>query len=190
MNESQHSNDQRNCREAILVMDLQPRLLSTIKSSTSLIEGNSILLRTAQLLEIPAIITEQVPEKLGSTMPEILNHLKHPTVIQKDSFSAFGSPEFCQFISQSKINRLIIAGIETSICVFLTACDAIRLKIDVSILSDCVGCRIDEDGENCLQQLLHEGVEIIPLETFIFRNLESSKHECFREVSGLMKSRN
>jgi nicotinamidase-related amidase len=189
MNGSKHSNYQENFKQAIFVMDLQPRLLANINCSTSLVEANSILLRSAQLLDVPAIITEQVPDKLGATMPEIFNHLEDPNIIQKDSFSAFGSSEFCDFISRSKINRLILTGIETSICVFLTACDAMRSGIDVTILSDCVDCRIEKDGVRCLNQLQHIGAEIIPLETFLFRHLNSSKHASFREVSGLIKSR-
>lgn len=189
MTESKHSHNQENCREALLLMDLQVKLLSSIENQTSLLRSNTVLLKSAQMFEIHTIITEQVPEKLGKTHMDIAAHFINQTVIEKDSFSAFGSPDFVDLIEVSKINKLIIAGIETPICVFLTAIDAIRENINVSIISDCVSCRIKEDGKRCLDQLSHYGVEIIPLETFLFRKLKSSNHILFKEVSGLVKSR-
>lgn len=186
---SKHSNSTRNRREVLVVMDLQPRLLSTISGSTRLLDANSILLRASELLEIPAIITEQVPDKLGKTVPLIVESLTSPQVIAKDSFSAFGSVEFCEKIQSLNVGRITLSGIETSICVFLTALDAISSNIDVSVVSDCVGSRVISDGDRCLKQLHHYGVEVIPLETYIFRNLKSSNHKYFKQITGLIKSR-
>jgi hypothetical protein len=67
--------------------------------------------------------------------------------------------------------------------------DAISSNINVSVVSDCVGSRIMGDGDRCLKQLLYHGVEVIPLETYLFRNLKSSTHKSFKQITGLIKSR-
>lgn len=186
---SKHSNYSDTTNEAILLMDIQPRLLSSIENSESLLDASSILLKSAELLEMPIIITEQVPQKLGRTHPDLLSACKNPNLIEKDTFSAFGSSEFCELIGKLRINKLIIAGIETPICIFLTALHSLHTKIDVSIIYDCLGCRIKNDGEKSLVQLMHLGAEIIPLETFLFNKLQSSGHPNFKDISELIKSR-
>jgi len=189
MNGGKHSPEIEKCKNLILFMDLQPRLLGTIKNEAYLMESNAILAKSANLLNIETIITEQVPEKLGVTHESIKKHLINPKIIIKETFSAFGVPEFSEMISDCGANRLILAGIETPICIFFTAVDALRKNIDVTILSDCVGCRKPMDGNVCLTHLIHSGVEVIPLESFLFRNLKSSIHSKFKEVSNLIRNR-
>jgi len=184
-----HTNHSQNSQAVVLAMDLQPRLLSSIDHATSIVDSTSILLRTAEILKTPIIVTEQVPEKLGQSVPELLNYVNRYKTITKDSFSAFLCSGFCKEISNLKTEKLIITGIETSICVFLTAIDALRKNIRVTVISDCVGSRRKKDGEDCLQQLRSHGAEVLPLETFLFQNLESSIHPNFREISGLIKTR-
>jgi isochorismate hydrolase len=189
MTGSNHSHFQKNSDEAVLVMDLQPRLLSSIQHSSILIKNCSVFLQSVAMLELPIIATEQVPQKLGSTVPQMVIAGNISEILAKDSFSAFGASNFCQVIKSSKFKKLTILGIETSICIFLTAMDAIRENIEVTIISDCVGCRIPADGKMCLDQLQENGAQIIPLETYLFGKLASSAHPRFKEISQLIKSR-
>jgi hypothetical protein len=189
MTGSNHSHFQKSSDETVLVMDLQPRLLTTIPNSSILIQNCSIFIQSVARLELPVIVTEQVPQKLGTTVPEMMIGGDSFRIISKDSFSAFGATDFCQIIKSSKSKKLTILGIETSICIFWTAMDAIRENIEVTVISDCVGCRIHIDGSTCLDQLKDNGAQIIPLETYLFGKLESSAHPHFKEISQLIKSR-
>jgi len=173
----------------IVFMDMQSRLLDSIENAAELIESCSILAACSKLIQIPSVLTEQVPEKLGSTDKQIVSQLDNPQKIIKDTFSAFGSSGFCDFLTPSTKKRIILVGIETPICIFLTALDALKAGFSVTLLSDCVSCRVPRDGERCLAQLLQSGVEVIPLESFIFRELQYSAHPNFREISILIKSR-
>ena len=170
-------------------MDLQPRLLSTISNSSTLLSANCILAQASNIVGIPLIFTEQVPDKLGNTNSSLLENLNDYEVVIKDSFSAFGSSGFCEIISSLNIQKLVISGVETSICVFFTAMDALNHGLDVSVISDCVGSRRKEDGDQALRQIQHLGAKVIPLETFLFGKLKTSSHSSFREISGLIKSR-
>ena len=173
----------------IVFMDMQSRLLNSIENADELIESCSILAACSKLIQIPSVLTEQVPEKLGSTDKQIVSRLDNPQIIIKDTFSAFGSSGFCDFLTQLNTNRIILVGIETPICIFLTALDALKAGFSVTLLSDCVSCRVPKDGKCCLFQLLQLGVEVIPLESFIFRELQHSAHPNFREISNLIKNR-
>lgn len=173
----------------IVFMDMQLRLLNSIENADELIESCSILAACSKLVQVPSVLTEQVPEKLGSTDKQIVSQLDNPQKIIKDTFSAFGSSGFCDFLTQSTTKRIILAGIETPICIFLTALDALKAGFSVTLLSDCISCRVPKDGERCLSQLVQSGVEVIPLESFIFRELQSSAHPNFREISNLIKNR-
>jgi len=173
----------------IVFMDMQSHLLNSIDNIKELIESCSILAACSTLFQIPAVLTEQVPEKLGSSDKQIVSHLDNPRKVIKETFSAFGSPEFCNFLTLSSTKRIILVGIETPICILLTAMDALRAGISVTLLSDCVSCRVPKDGERCLSQLLELGVEVIPLESFIFRELQCSNHPDFRKISNMIKAR-
>ena len=173
----------------IVFMDMQSRLLDSIENAAELIESCSILAACSKLIQIPSVLTEQVPEKLGSTDKQIVSQLDNPQIIIKDTFSAFGSSGFCDFLTQLNTKRIILVGIETPICIFLTALDALRAGFSVTLLSDCVSCRVPQDGKGCLSQLLQLGVEVIPFESFIFRELQHSAHPNFREISNLVKKR-
>ena len=84
MTGSKHSNSLGNSCEVLVVMDLQPRLLSSISGSSSLLNANSILLRASEFLEIPTIITEQVPDKLGkNSSPYHRVYCKSPSDCQR-----------------------------------------------------------------------------------------------------------
>ena len=109
-------------------------------------------------------------------------------ILAKDHFPLSVHLTFA-IIKSSKFKKLTILGIESSICIFLTAMDAIRENIEVTIISDCVGCRIPADGKMCLDQLQENGAQIIPLETYLFGKLASSAHPRFKEISQLIKSR-
>jgi isochorismate hydrolase len=189
MTGSNHSHFIKNSNEVVLVMDLQSRLLSSIHNSSVLIKNCSIFLQSMKILDLPVIVTEQVPQKLGSTIPEMIIEGNISEIISKDSFSAFGASNFYQIFKSSKFKKLTILGIETSICIFLTAMDAIRENIEVTVISDCVGCRIPADGKRCLEQLQENGAQIIPLETYLFGKLAFANHPRFKEISQLIKSK-
>ena len=189
MSRNNLSNYSNNCHEIIVFMDLQPRLLASIKNAKYILATCSILGQASEFLGLPALVTEQVPDKLGKTESSLVNSLKSFKLIEKDTFSAFGSNEFSGAVHELTNGRLILAGIETSICIYLTAMDAMSHGIKVTIISDGIGCRRENDGIYCLSQLQYLGADIVPLETYLFSKLKSSQHDCFKDISRLIKSR-
>jgi hypothetical protein len=172
-----------------LFMDLQDKLIKNVHNPEDLVSSNCIWLSTCRLLGINCVITEQVPSKLGQSCLNLKQLTQGFPLIAKDSFSAFGSDEFSKTISEMNISHLVITGLETAICVYLTALEALSVGIKVTILSDCVSGRRINDSEVALADLSRLGVSVLPLETFIYSLLESARHDQFKAVSALIKNR-
>ena len=172
-----------------VMMDMQEKLLQEVNNKKQ-IEISAILqLKTFDLLNIHQCLTEQVPEKLGTTLPSIFAQNTQMPVFPKDTFSAFGCNSFVEWIEIKNINHLFLSGIEVPICIYQTCLDALRENLQVTIISDCVGARRSIDREVALAQLCSFGCNVIPLETAVYSILGSSTHSKFREVSKLIRDR-
>ena len=176
---------------ASMVMDLQPKLVASFdpNEGDKLIKSVNLMVHAMQLLEIPLLVTEQAPEKLGHTLPQVFDGLPNPLFFQKDTFSAFGSESFCQWVEDHEIEQLLLSGVETSICIYLTALDAISRNLGVTILSDCVASRRSDDGADALRELRDAGVHILGVETVLYSIMRSSSPPKFRGISKLVKAR-
>ena len=172
-----------------LVLDMQPRLLGGIAEKDDLVDAVSIFCKAMNLFDIRTVITEQVPSKLGETATQISSLCTDSPRFSKKTFSAFGESSFASWVEKEKIQHLIITGIETPICVYLAAGDAIKQGMDVTVLTDCIGARRLGDAKQCLGQLESIGCHLLPLETLLYSLLGSADHEVFRSISGLVRSR-
>lgn len=189
MNESKLSPFEVNNFASIVVMDLQERLVPSIASKDVLLESNALLIKASKLLNLPVVVTEQVPSKLGRTIPELLDGITNFHLIEKSTFSALGTASFTEKLKQTGSKHLILSGIETPICIYQTALDSLVAGYSVTVLCDCVGARRLSDQEQCLSQLRYQGVDVIPLESFLYRQLQNADHESFREISALIRTR-
>jgi nicotinamidase-related amidase len=174
----------------IVIMDLQERLLPSIQNKDNLVDSNKILIQASALLELPIVVTEQVPEKLGHTVAGLFKDDAGFQLFEKATFSGFGSNAFREMLNISQTKHIVLCGIETPICIYQTAMDALSLGYAVTILEDCVGARRETDSSRCLSQLVHSGVSAIPMETFLYQHLQSSNHPNFKDISSLIRSRN
>ena len=172
-----------------VVLDMQSRLLNGIAEKDDLVDAVSIFCKAMNLFEIRTVITEQVPSKLGETCGEISSLCADSPKFSKKTFSAFGESSFASWVEQEKIEHLIITGIETPICVYLSAVDAIKKGMEVTVLTDCIGARRHGDAAQCLGQLERIGCHLLPLETLLYSLLGSADHAVFRSISELVRAR-
>ncbi len=172
-----------------LILDAQPRLLGGIEGAESLVDSIKVFARSMKTLGVPLCVTEQVPDKLGPTEEGILEACADSPKFSKESFSAFGCPDFEEWISANEVEHLLLSGIETPICVYLTAVDAVRRGLTVTVLTDCVDCRRSEDGKWALRKLEKLGCHLLPLESLLYAMLKSARHKEFRSISALVKDR-
>jgi nicotinamidase-related amidase len=176
---------------ASILMDIQPKLTSSLDETKMelLLDSLEIFIDSMTCFSIPVVVTEQAPEKLGGSLHQIAEKLPQCTLFKKNTFSAFGEHSFCEWVAGNNINHLLLSGIETSICIYLTALDALKKGLGVTIISDCVLSRRDADAGTALNELSKAGASILSLETILYSLMGSSNHPKFKEICSLVKSR-
>jgi nicotinamidase-related amidase len=172
----------------LLCIDLQPVFLRAMSESESLQRRCAFAIQAATGMGISVVFTEQVPQKLGSTAPGLIDLVASPTVLAKDTFSALADPVIRDTILSRKPEHVLICGIETSVCVHQTALDALAAGLQVTLLSDCVGARRPDDACTCIAALIRAGVHVLPSETVFYSLLRDVNHPFFRRYTQLVKA--
>lgn len=167
-----------------LIIDIQEKLVKMLKDE-SIKEAAVKLAKTARIINIPVIITEQYPKGLGKTIEEIKNALPNAQYIEKTSFSAFN--EIKEALQKTDKKQVILFGIETHICVLQTAFDLINNGYEVFVVKNASGSRNEDDKNSALQRMRHSGCQTVTTEMVIFELLKTSKHPNFKEVQALIK---
>lgn len=173
-----------------LVIDLQDCFLKAIPESDELISRASFVLESCELLGIPVYFSEQVPEKLGPTLPGLTEKVSSPFQFAKDEFSAWKHPGFQDRLKEDGITHLLVAGIETTICVYQTVIEARSDEMAVTLLSDGIACRRPQDAPAVIRTLQDHQTLHLPSETIFYSILQNVKHPAFRDFTKLVKKYN
>ena len=171
---------------AIICIDIQEKLVNMLKNSAEIAQNTTKLMKTASILNIDTIITEQYPKGLGSTIESIKN-IKNFKTIEKTTFSAYQTEEFKNEFKKLKAKNIVIFGIETHICVYQTVLDLLESNYNVYVVSDCSSSRAEFNHKTALELMKQKGANITSLEIVLFDFLKSSKHPNFKEIQGLIK---
>jgi nicotinamidase-related amidase len=174
----------------LLCLDLQPALLRAVGDGERVLRRCAFAVASARGLGIPVAFTEQVPAKLGGTEPSLLGLAATPEVHPKDTFSALaaGSPARRALTEGRSLGRLLVCGVETPVCVYQTAVDALKFGLAVTVLTDCVGARREADARACLDALARSGAQLLPSETVFYSLLGGAAHPFFRGYTQLVKT--
>ena len=99
---------------ALLVIDVQGKLAQLMHQKETFFTGVERMIQGAQILEIPILWTEQAPDKLGETIPQI-RELLLDTVqpVAKISFSCCGTQPFMAHLKALNRSQVLIVGLET-----------------------------------------------------------------------------
>ncbi len=170
---------------ALVVVDMQQRLLDVMPTSASVVWNASRLLRGAKLLGVEIVVTEQVPEKLGPTTPTLAEWL--PTASSKQRFSCLECRETFDELMAAGRHRVLLCGIETHVCVQQTALDLLAAGFSVYVAVDAVGSRFDIDNEFALRRMESSGATLTTTEAALMEWTGTAADEKFREISGLLK---
>jgi len=166
----------------LLVVDAQEKLVPVIASPSDWLKRLEILVQGARMLELPMMLTEQVPAKLGKTVPSVQKSAGSGTkAIAKNKFSA---AEIGKALGRK---RILVAGCETHICVRQTIYDLRLKELTPVVVADAVGSREARDRDIALAEMRADGVVISTVEAVLFEMLESSEHTKFKEVQALLK---
>ena len=172
---------------ALAIIDVQGKLATLMHEREQLYENLQILVRGVCALELPILWMEQYPEGLGPTIPELSELLGDQVPLPKLSFSACGQSEFVQHLLQSGRKQVLIAGIETHICVYQTARELLDRGYEVEVVEDAVSSRTAANKRVGLEKIRSAGAEITSIETALFELLREAGGPQFKEIARLVK---
>jgi len=169
---------------ALVVIDIQKKLLPPIHQKDQLVRNAQLLIRAATILKIPALVSTQYAKGLGATVPEIASLLNGNEAIDKTLFSCFGSDLFCTALKQLPGGRttLLLCGMESHICVAQTALAALREGYLVHVASDAVSSRTEWNWKIGLDRMHAAGAIISSTEMMIYELMRSSSSAAFKEL--------
>lgn len=170
-------------RTALVVVDVQERFAPAIDGWEQLIARAAILTRTARLLGLPVVATEQYPKGLGPTVAPIAAELGETVPLEKTGFAATSAPGF----SLDERDQALLCGVEAHVCVLQTALELIERGVQVQLVTDATGSRSRADLDTALRRMELAGVTPTTVEAAGFELLGSSQAEGFREFQELIK---
>jgi nicotinamidase-related amidase len=172
----------------LMCIDLQAVFLKSIPEHEQLLKRCSFAIQAAKGFGMPVVFTEQVPQKLGASLDEMLKLAPGAKQFGKTTFSALADDGIRDAVRAVDVEHLILCGLETSVCVYQTALDALDAQLQVTILSDAVAARRPEDAKVCLDALrARNHVFVLPSETVFYSMLADVKHPFFKAYTQLIK---
>jgi len=171
---------------ALLVIDIQGKIIKVIDEYQRVIDNSLKLIRGCRILGIPVYHTEQYPSGLGETVTEIKNEFDSEA-IQKMTFSCSGAGTLFGDLINSGIRQVILCGIESHVCVQQTALDLLANGFEVTITADAVSSRKKIDYEIAVDRMRDRGVDISTTEAVLFELMERCGTDEFKMISKLIK---
>ena len=174
-------------KTGLIVIDIQGKLARLVHDSDTLISNCKKLIKGSKALNLPIIVLEQNPKKLGATVQELSSVLESSPPITKFTFDACEEPHFIEAINTHNIDTWLICGIEAHICVYQTALHLQQLGLDVQLVTDCISSRTLTNKNLAISKLVNNGVAITGLEMCLYELVKDCRKFEFKEVLGLIR---
>jgi len=171
----------------LVIIDVQEKLFPVISDNKALLENLIVLIKGFQLFGRPIIITEQVPEKLGNTLRSISSLFNNMDPITKSSFSCAREPSFMKALDTINPDEIILAGIESHVCVYQTSHDLLKQNRHVEIITDGISSRKIYNHTIALNRMSKEGACLSSVEMLLFSIQEKAEGDTFRKLVKLVK---
>lgn len=172
---------------ALVVVDVQERLAAVMKERRKVLDNCRRLLEGAKVLDIPVVVTEQYPKGLGPTEKALRTVLPSCEPFEKLTFSCCGEPAFREALEALGRRKILLAGMETHVCVLQTGLDLLREGYGVHLVRDAVCSRSKENWLSGIELMRDAGAVVTSTETVLFQLLGKAGTDEFKEVSRLVK---
>jgi len=174
-------------KSVAVIVDVQERLFPHMHGKEDLEKSIVTLIRGLRVLGVPILVTQQYTKGLGPTITAVHEALGQYDPIEKLAFSCMDEQEFAKALEKSSRKMVILAGIETHVCVLQTAIDTIRRGYMPIIIEDCVSSRKAGDKNTAISRMREEGAVITSCESILFELLQYAGTDTFRAISKLVK---
>jgi nicotinamidase-related amidase len=171
----------------LVIIDMQGKLWNVMYEKSTLLENAQKLAKAMKILGVPVILTEQNPQGLGPTLPELTQYLPDVKALPKFCFSCCQDSGFEQELRRLNRQQVLICGIESHICVYQTAVALLSRGIEVQIVADAVSSRFQFSKEIALTRLQNEGAKLTVAEMAIFELLGAADSPLFKDILKVIK---
>ncbi len=174
----------------LLVIDMQEKLMPVIDRADEVEANVERLVRGCHVLDVPALLTEQYVKGLGKTVPRVRRAFEETSgyaPIEKMSFSAKGEGELVAALRGLRKKQLLVAGVETHVCVYQGVADFLAAGYEVTLIADAVSSRRAENKEIALQRMAGEGAKLSSTEMALFELLGVAGTDEFAQILKLVK---
>jgi nicotinamidase-related amidase len=173
---------------ALLVVDLQDKLVRAIAGHELLVANVVALIDGAKVLSLPVWATEQYPKGLGPTVTSVAGLI--PDRPAKTTFHCCAVPQLLEQLYGRSVRHITVAGIEAHVCVAQTVLELLDLGFGVQVPADAVGSRRRIDWEFALRRLERAGAVVTTTEAILFEWTETAERPEFKAISELIKAMN
>jgi len=171
----------------LIVIDIQGNLYQSMDDKLFLLENNRKIIRGVSVFDIPLVVTEQTPHKLGPTIPEIGELLNGVAPIAKAGFSCWKHQGFVQTVTSHNRKDILVAGIEAHVCVYQTVMDMLAEGYRVHVVADAVSSRTARNREIGMARMRDAGAAIVSAEMVLFELLQTAESEKFKDIFKIVK---
>ncbi|MEQ8666738.1 MAG: hydrolase [Rhodospirillales bacterium] len=171
----------------LIVIDMQDRLVPAMQAPARTIRNAGILIRAADRLGVPILMTEQYPKGLGPTVKELKGLSDKAQTIPKIHFSCMQEPAFADAFRALDRRQAVICGMEAHICVLQTGVQLMDQGHEIFVVTDATSSRTLESEQACLDRLQACGAGIVTTEMVVFEWLGAAGTDAFKELLPLIK---
>ncbi len=168
-------------------IDVQGKLAEMMYDKENLFDNLRRVIEGVHALKLPVIWTEQNPAKVGKTVPEFARMLHPARPLSKMTFSCCGSDSFMALLERVGRRQIVLAGMETHVCVYQTARDLKERGFEVEVLADAVSSRTAANKQFGLDKIRSCGIALTTVESLLFELMRSADHPAFKQVLAAIK---
>jgi len=177
----------RRATAALVVVDIQERLLPAIFEKERVVQNALRLIQGAAALQVPVLVTEQYRKGIGPTVPEVAAAVPGFAPMEKLAFSACGAEGFVEALRASNRQDVVLCGIEAHVCVCQTCLDLVDQGFRVFVVADAISSRTAENHRLALDRMAAADAVIVSTEMILFELLERAGTDEFKRILPLVK---
>ena len=174
-------------QSVLMLVDIQGKLADLMQDRDLLFSNLEKLTRGAQALQLPIIWVEQNPRRMGETIAPLRALLTGLSPITKMSFSCCAEPAVPEQLKATGRHEVLLAGIETHVCIYQTARDLLADNYEVEIVADAVSSRTAMNRQAGLDRIRSLGGRITTVEMCLFELLKTAADPLFKDLLKIVK---
>ena len=169
------------------LVDVQERLHPHVNNKDEVEKNLITLVKGLIVHDVPFIVNEQYKKGIGETIPSLRELIDTYPHFEKTTFSCCKNETTMDAIKETNKQIIIVAGIETHVCVLQTCIDLLEAGLQPVLVTDCVSSRKQKDTDVAIERLIQAGVIPTTYESLLFELTVDSKNPVFKQISALVK---